>query len=130
MTGRMDGAKVVLLVDDDDSIRSLIAAVLEDEGYVVATAPDAASAMEWAKHIRPHVVLLDWMMPHMDGGRLGRLLNDLYGPTVPIIIISAMGQPALAAAIDEVKAFGFLAKPFDVNHLVTMVVEAAEEEAR
>jgi CheY-like chemotaxis protein len=111
----------VLIIDDEPSIRRLVSIVLEDEGY----APLAvASAPEGLAHIAsspPDLVLLDLMMPEMDGEEALRCLRLLPGGSeIPVVIMSA--AVTLAHSIAGVQ--GVLDKPFDLAELLVAVERA------
>ncbi len=108
----------VLVVDDDESIRELVALVLEDEGYQVATAADGAQALGQVETFHPDVVLLDLNMPVLDGWQThGRLRQRL--PQLPVVFMTA-GQHAAAEAARH-QAAGALPKPFDLDVLIATV---------
>ncbi len=116
----LDPARV-LVVDDDDSIRRLIADVLRDEGHEVDTARDGVDALNhFAEPPRPELVLLDLMMPHMDGATFVRELErrGLQAGVSIVVISAAMGVAGRAA---DIGAEAVLGKPFDIDVLVTTV---------
>jgi CheY-like chemotaxis protein len=107
-----DGQRMVLVVDDDASIREALSDLLGDEGYRVATATNGAEALTLLRppgELRPCVILLDLMMPVMNGQEFyAEQQRDPALATIPTVVISADGNIALKAA-----AFGgeFLSKP-------------------
>ncbi len=109
----------ILIVDDDDSIRELVAMALEDEGYEVMTAAQGVQALQIAAATPPDLILLDMRMPIMDGWAFARTYHQLPGPHAPIIVLSAT-RNGLAVA-EEVGAAGYLAKPFELVQLLTVV---------
>ena len=119
-----DGAApaLALVVDDDEPSRALLADLLGDEGYEVLTAPDGAAALTLLSQQRPAVILLDLVMPGMDGFAFARAYRRLPGPHAPIIIVTASDAAAAHAA--EVAPAAVLRKPFDVDTL-TAAVRAA-----
>jgi CheY-like chemotaxis protein len=123
-------APLILVVEDEYPIRRLIASLLEDEGYEVASTASGEAAVEWARTHRPALVLLDMMLPEMDGGQVGWRLFELYGPTVPIIVVSAMNIGDVEAFRMELGAFGVLLKPFDLQQLVELVHQGLDESRR
>ncbi len=113
----MNGQKI-LVVDDEPAIRELIVAVLEDEGYEAIGAGSGSRALELLPMERPDLVLMDIMMPEMDGREALRRMReqpDLAG--IPVVMMSAafapdrIGHPVSA----------FLSKPFDLDHLLDTV---------
>ena len=107
---------LVLVVDDDPDILDAICDILEVEQYRVARARNGAEALDRVEAERPAVILLDLMMPVMDGVTFARVLRERPGVRdVPILVISADGNPARAASVG---ARGYLAKPFDIDALL------------
>ncbi|MDB4968398.1 MAG: response regulator receiver modulated diguanylate cyclase with sensor [Myxococcales bacterium] len=115
----------ILLVDDDPGIRMICRDVLEGQGYVVREAEDGDKATIEARRFRPDLVLVDVMMPGMDGFTLAqKLRSDRETSLTPIIFLSARGQ-----TVDKVRAFklgaeDYLVKPFDSAELVARVEKA------
>src|SRR5919204_5081041 len=105
----------VLVVEDDEGIRELVAMALSSAGYEVMSAPDGAAALALLTTSRPAVILLDMLMPTMDGWEFARLYEQRPGPHAPIIVLTAAHDAQARAA--EIKADAWLAKPF---HLVDL----------
>jgi two-component system, chemotaxis family, chemotaxis protein CheY len=115
---------LVLVVDDDPDILDAVCDILESERYRVARARHGAEALERVREERPSVILLDLMMPVMDGVAFAQALRASDGDArIPIVVISADGNPQKAAAVG---ARGFLAKPFDIEALLAQVAAAKE----
>jgi CheY-like chemotaxis protein len=110
---------LVLVVDDDPDILDAICDILEAEQYRVSRARHGAEALERIGIERPDVILLDLMMPVMDGVSFAHALRE-RAPSwdVPILVISADGNPQRAASVG---ARGYLAKPFDIDALLAHV---------
>lgn len=110
---------LVLVVDDDPDILDAICDILEGEGYRVARARHGLEALERVEEEQPSIILLDLMMPVMDGLAFAQVLRQReFSPRIPIVVISADGNPQKAAAVG---AQGFLAKPFDIDALLSQV---------
>jgi PAS domain S-box-containing protein len=115
----------ILLIDDDRGIRMICRDVLEGHGFLVRESEDAERALAEARRFKPDLVLVDVMMPGMDGFQLAqRLRGDRETSLTPIIFLSARGQTA-----DKVRAFklgaeDYLVKPFDSAELVARVEKA------
>ena len=110
---------LVLVVDDDPDILDAICDILEGEGYRVARARHGVEALQRVEEERPSVILLDLMMPVMDGPAFAEVLRGRYRDgAIPIVVISADGNAQKAV---EVGALGFLAKPFDIEALLSQV---------
>jgi CheY-like chemotaxis protein len=122
------GPPLVLVVDDDPDILDAICDILEGEGYRVARARHGLEALDRVKQESPSVILLDLMMPVMDGMAFAEALRSREParvaegrgsyPSIPIVVISADGNAQKAAAVG---ARGFLAKPFDIDALLSQV---------
>jgi two-component system response regulator MtrA len=109
----------VLIVDDDDGIRTSLRLALEDHGYRVREAPDGESALGAIKTQAPDVVILDLMLPGMDGFECCRQLRRTSD--VPVLIVSARGDSHDVVAGLEAGADDYIRKPFDVPELTARV---------
>ena len=106
---------MVLVVDDESDIRLAVAEALASEGFEVLDASDGAEALEKARAFHPDLVLLDLMMPRMDGWEFRRAQkHDPAVSDIPVVVLSAMGP-------DSLEAEGYVGKPFDVDELVSAV---------
>ena len=109
----------VLLVDDDPQIHHLIGTMLEREGYRVDHASDGPEALELALTSRPAVILLDVMMPKMDGWTvLGKLKENPIVANIPVVIVSLLDDRPLGMSLG---AADVLSKPVDRTQLVNVV---------
>jgi PAS domain S-box-containing protein len=114
-----DDAPVVLLVDDDPQIHDLIGTMLEREGYRVEHVSSGVAALERAPDLRPAVILLDVMMPAVDGWTvLGRLKSDASVADIPVVIVSLLDERPLGLSLGAAE---FLNKPVDRTQLVNTV---------
>jgi CheY-like chemotaxis protein len=109
---------LVLVVDDDPDILDAICDILDAEGYRVSRARHGREALEQVDNELPDVILLDLMMPVMDGVAFSQALRQRPDGDVPIVVISADGNPQRATAVGAV---GYLAKPFDIDALLAQV---------
>ncbi len=109
---------LVLVVDDDPDILEAICDILEVEDYRVAKARNGLEALEQVDAERPDAILLDLMMPVMDGVTFAQALRQRPARDVPIVVISADGNPQRAASVG---ARAYLAKPFDIDTLLAHV---------
>ncbi|HEX2033541.1 MAG TPA: response regulator [Chloroflexota bacterium] len=116
----------ILIVDDDPSIVQMLSEVLADEGYEVVTATQSLRAFDRAKEARPDLILMDIMMPYLDGLDQIKLLSlDDDLKDVPIIVITAK-----AHALDDIgdlralRIVDHLYKPFEISDLLRKI-EAA-----
>ena len=111
--------KTVLVVDDEPVLRAIVREILHEEGYAVIEAADGRVMLEIMARERPDLVLMDVMMPGVDGRDAYRQLRSRpENRDVPVVMMSAAVQPH---GLDPSIA-GFMAKPFDLNQLVELVV--------
>ena len=110
----------ILIVDDDPAIRGLLVELLTDEGYQTLQAADGLEAIERARASSPSLVLMDLMLPVLDGAAATRTLKaEASTARIPIIAMSAGANLRLQA--DTLPADGVLAKPFDLDELLAEV---------
>ncbi len=119
----------VLIVDDEQDIRELVAGVLEDEGYGARTAADSDSTLAAIRERRPSLVLLDvWLQ----GSKLDGLdlLDEIKrrDPSIPVLVISGHGNLDTAVAAIRRGATDFIEKPFEAERLLLLVARATETE--
>jgi CheY-like chemotaxis protein len=117
----MSGSVRILVIDDDESIRDFTHTALAAAGYDVVEAADGATALDLLGSLRPDVILLDMLMPGMDGWAFAAAYRQRPGPHAPIVVITAARDAAARA--DQIDAAGVLAKPFRVEALVSCVNE-------
>jgi DNA-binding response OmpR family regulator len=111
----------VFVVDDDPSIRQLLTDILEMDGHVVRTAEDGLEAVRVLDVLRPDCVILDVMMPGLDGYGVLRSIRAQDGDPVPVIMLTAAAEPDTAA-----RAWGdgvdyFVAKPFGAADVLDLL---------
>ena len=111
--------KLVLVVEDEQDVRMLVALLLTEEGYEVETAADGQAALEAVARQLPHVILLDMRMPRMDGWQFARLFRERYDSLRPIIVMTASPDARVRAA--EIGADDFVGKPFRLDELIAVV---------
>jgi len=121
----------ILVIDDEESIRKSLAAVLEEKGYLVDTAENGKEAIEKSKTRPYNLALVDIRLPDMDGVQLLTAIKETIPKTIKIIIT---GYPSLENAIEAVNkgADAYIIKPFDMNKLLDMIKEhlKKQQEAR
>ncbi len=112
----------ILAIDDDENIRKVIAAILEDEGYTVESVGTAKEAIEKSKRKFYNVALIDIRLPDMEGIELLTKLKDTT-PRIRKIIVT--GYPTLQNAVDAVNrgADAYIVKPFDVKKVLKTIEE-------
>jgi two-component system chemotaxis response regulator CheY len=115
------GERLVLIVDDDPDILQTLALCLSTEGYRVLMASNGKEALEVLKSAHPAAILLDLMMPVMDGWQFVAELDRLGERPAPLLILSA--DRAVQGHAVKLKASGHLAKPFDLDELLGKVAQ-------
>ncbi|MBN9684252.1 MULTISPECIES: response regulator [unclassified Corallococcus] len=111
---------MVLVVDDDPDILEALSEILEAEGFEIRRARNGKEALERLEPDPPHLILLDLMMPVMDGWEFAQRMRqkpDFAG--IPIIVLSA--DRNVGSKAKDIGAMGHLAKPFELNDLLSMV---------
>ncbi len=108
------------MIDDDDMIRRLVRAVLEADEFEVAEARDGEMALQLASETHPAIVVLDIMMPGLDGVEVCRRLDH---ERVKVIVLTARDDPNLEVECREAGANAFLTKPFSSIALLDLVAE-------
>ena len=113
---------VVLIADDDVDIVRFVALNLRLEGFDVVAAHDGQEALDKALDVQPSLILLDTMMPRMDGYEVcSRLRDDRRGSPIPVIMLTARSMDADRAQAFTVGADDWVTKPFDPAVLVSKV---------
>ena len=122
-------ASYVLVVDDDPAIRGLVGDALRNEGYTVDLAAHGREALDAMRARRPSTVVLDLMMPVMDGfSFMEACHHEQLCDDVPIIVISAVHEAL--QRMNEVPVHACIAKPFDLDDLVRTVGQFARPNGR
>jgi len=112
----------VLVADDDPDILTVVKVNLELDGFEVETAVDGEDALQKATSNPPNVIILDIMMPRMDGlTALHRLRSQATTASVPIILLTARGLPEDRVRGLELGADDYITKPFDITELAARV---------
>jgi DNA-binding response OmpR family regulator len=122
----------ILIVDDDQVIQQLLKVNLELEGYGVEVASDGVEALKLFEGFRPDLVLLDIMMPKLDGWEVARRLAGRSGGPVPIVLLSARAQEADVQKGNDLGVAAYVTKPFDpieLLHLVAGILARQGDEA-
>ncbi|HUZ15386.1 MAG TPA: response regulator [Gaiellaceae bacterium] len=118
-TGRQQSGPPVLLVDDDAGMRELVRLQLEREGYSVQEAASAAEGLAAIEARKPELILLDVMMPHVDGWEMLRQIQERYGVgSIPVLMFSGQVDEAGERQATSSGARGFVGKGFDLDELV------------
>jgi two-component system, chemotaxis family, chemotaxis protein CheY len=118
-------SRMVLVVDDDEGVRAVMATALEDDGWTVQTAENGRTALETLNWARPEAIILDLRMPVMDGLTFAERYRDFPEPRAPLILISATVSETAVQATGAVTS---LRKPVDLTILLDTVREFAAEQ--
>jgi len=111
--------KTILIVEDDSNIRELLHLYLAQEGYAIETAQDGADGLRAFKRVHPDLVLLDLMMPVMDGTQMMREIRTFS--KTPVIILTAKGETFDKVAGLELGADDYITKPFEMREVIARV---------
>jgi CheY-like chemotaxis protein len=124
-----DRVSRILIVDDDPNIVQMLSDILTDEGYEVAAATQSLRAFDRAKEAQPDLILMDIMMPYLDGLDQIKLLSlDDDLKDVPIIVITAKARAL--DGIDDLKSLrivDYLYKPFEISDLLDKIKRALDK---
>ncbi len=111
----------VIIADDEPSIRALVSSVLGGD-YTVLEASDGEEALDIARSQKPDLVLMDIMMPKLDGiGTCWLLKSDIYTKAIPVIMVSILSDQLDQDYSKEMGADDYLTKPFSVQALLDKV---------
>ncbi len=116
----------ILVVDDEQDIRQLVSEILEDEGYQVAMAENAAEAKKLKSQRQPNLILLDIWMPDSDGITLLREWVGEDSALCPVVMMSGHGSVESAVEATRLGAYDFLEKPLSMAKLLLIVERALE----
>ena len=112
----------ILVVDDEASVRHLLQVMLATEGYEPLLAANGAEGLQLAHEHLPALIILDWMMPILDGlATLQALRNDPTTAAIPVVMLTArQGDNAMAQAMFHGADF-YITKPFDAEEMLAVV---------
>ena len=117
--GRPTRGPLILIVDDDAGLRGFVRAALEYDGYSVREAASAEEGLEALDEEPPDLILLDVMMPKVDGWEMLRRVQERHGVgSIPVLMFSGKVDEREAAAAESRGAQGFIGKPFDPQQLI------------
>ena len=116
--------KKILLADDEADIVNLVSARLKANGYEVLSASDGETALKLAKEGQPDVVILDVMMPKLDGYKVCRLLKfDSRYKGIPVMMLTARTQPEDIQLATECGADAYMTKPLNSQEFLAKIAE-------
>jgi len=113
-------ARRILVVDDEDNLRTMLVAALKYEGYEVAQAEDGAAGLRAARETKPDLIVLDVMMPNLDGFGVVKRLREA-GDRTPVIFLTARDAPEDRVTGLNLGGDDYLPKPFSLEELVARV---------
>jgi len=116
-------SKLILVVDDEESIRISLGGILEDEGYQVLPAENGADALDLIREEVPDLVLLDIWMPGMDGIQTLEQIRNLF-PDLTVVMMSGHGTIETAVKATRMGAFDFIEKPFSLDKVLITIANA------
>jgi DNA-binding response OmpR family regulator len=111
----------ILIVDDDDLLSEMLKMTLELEGFAVATAPNGADGIELVNSRKFDLIILDLVMPKMDGVKFLRIMNDTIADRPPVLVISASAGNQLGDQHKALGVVGVARKPLDPAGIVSRV---------
>jgi two-component system nitrogen regulation response regulator NtrX len=115
--------ETILVVDDEESIRSALAGILEDEGYRTLFANDGMEALEHVQRELPDLTLLDIWMPQLDGLETLQRLKQLY-PALTVVMMSGHGTIETAVRATKLGAYDFIEKPLSLEKVILTIQNA------
>src|SRR5947199_10076852 len=117
--GKPARGPLVLLVDDDPQVREVVRINLEMEGYTVREAANAEEGLAAVDDDAPDLILLDVMMPQVDGWEMLRRVQERHGiGSIPVVMFSGQLESSAERQAEERGAQGFVGKPFDLRTLI------------
>ncbi len=116
--------KVLLIIDDEEDLASMLSFRLNNVGFDTITANNGDKGIELAKKNKPDLILLDLMMPKVDGFEVSKRLKlDSVTRHIPIVVFSALGNKNTKESIEKLGAAGFIEKPFEPELLISKINE-------
>lgn len=120
----MTDKKKILLVDDEQDILDLVTPMLVAQGYDVITAADGLAGLDKARSEKPDLIILDLMLPKMDGYTVCSLLkHDYHFKEIPVILFTARVQESDRKMGEEMGADAYIPKPFEPDALISKINE-------
>ncbi|MCU1350428.1 MAG: bacT [Acidobacteria bacterium] len=126
----MTEPKRILVVDDDAAVRDLLTSVLEHRGLTVDTAADGREALQLFTENQYSVIILDLLMPVVDGFGFLRGMESVDLQVPPVVLVVTGADRALVKQLDPQRIHGVIRKPFDAQELASLVVACAEIKSR
>jgi DNA-binding response OmpR family regulator len=109
----------ILVIDDDSAVTDLLTLLLRSQGFEVSATTNSAEGLGMIREQSPDVVVLDLMMPEMDGWQICKAVREFS--QVPIIILSALNDPSMIASVLDAGADDYLTKPTPSRVLIAHI---------
>ena len=109
----------LLVIDDDSAVTDLLSLLLKSNGFEVAATNNSTDGLTMIREVAPDVVILDLMMPEMDGWQICKAVREFS--QVPIIILSALNDPSMIASVLDAGADDYLTKPTPSRVLIAHI---------
>ncbi len=122
----MSGGRKILVVDDEDDVRMFLEDFLSERDLLVETASNGDEALRKAAVFHPDVVLLDVMMPGIDGMECLQKLKEKY-PKISVIMLTALKDETRMEKAKKLGAYDYIVKPFSLDYLEKQLVKLVEE---
>jgi CheY-like chemotaxis protein len=114
--------RTILVADDQPDVREFFRVVLQNEGYRLLEAGDATSCIRLARESRPDLILLDWMMPEVDGMDALRVLKNCQDTReIPVVMVTALDGITEVRVATDAGADGYLTKPVEAADVIALV---------
>lgn len=115
-------SRIIFLVDDEPDVREVMREYLEDHGFQIEQAAFGEEALKKLETLRPHLILLDVVMPNMDGLEvLARIRQNPKTAKIPVVMLTAKGNTRVIMKAQELQADDFMTKPFDSEEFLGMI---------
>ena len=119
--------KTILIADDDEDLRLLVQVTLENPTYRILTAEDGCQAVDAVKQHHPDLLIIDWMMPGLNGCEaVTQLRQNSHTATIPVVMLTAKDGPEAQEQMASLALAGYLTKPFSPLELIQKVKEVLE----
>lgn len=119
----------ILVIDDQEDIRRILTAMLrKNRGWEVETADSGESGIKRVRELHPDVILLDYMLPDLEGGEvLKDLKADSETAGIPVVMLTAKSDPVMMKALLSLGAADFIKKPFDIEFVVKVLKKVVKQ---
>ena len=119
--------KTILIADDDEDLRLLVQVTLENPTYRILTAADGSKTLDVVQQCRPDLLILDWMMPGLNGCEvIAQLRQNPETATIPVVMLTAKDSSEAHKQLNSLALVGYLVKPFSPLELIKKVREVLE----